>query len=42
VNAALLAGARIGAVDPGFAARLEALGEQPTNAVADAPTDTPE
>jgi 5-(carboxyamino)imidazole ribonucleotide mutase len=42
VNAALLAAAILATADPALAARLDALREQQTNAVADAPTDTPE
>ncbi len=42
VNAALLAAAILATGDPALAARLDALREQQTNAVADVPVDTPE
>ncbi len=42
VNAALLAAAILATGDAGLAARLDALREQQTNAVADVPVDTPE
>lgn len=42
VNAALLAAAILATGDAALAARLDALREQQTNAVADVPVDTPE